>query len=84
MKSFQIFLVVTYFVALSFIEARIKIPELDVTVDSNYVKHDLRKEDRDGKTYISSDSEVLQDIDGEIMVWCYLFYFIILTNLVHK
>lgn len=61
-------IIVLVIVVASVTEARIKFKKLDIITDPNYLKIQTTMEERDDKPYLSIVTDILQDIDGEIIV----------------
>lgn len=70
-------------VVASVSEARIKFKKMEITTDPNYLKIQYTMEERNDKPYLNIVTEILQDIDGEIIVIHFLkiFSFVSLHNI---
>lgn len=70
------FNVLFVFIAIiSITDARIKFKKIDINADPNYLRIEYNVVERDNKPYLNAITEVLQDIDGEIIVrWILFFY----------
>lgn len=55
-------------IVVSVTEARIKFKKIDINADPNYLKVQYTVEERDNVPYLNSITEILQDLDGEIIV----------------
>lgn len=66
MVTWHLILIVLAIASLT--EARIKIKKIEINTDPNYLKIQHTLEERDNIPYLSVQTEILQDIDGEIIV----------------
>lgn len=74
-KSYFINILFVFIAVISITDARIKFKKIDINADPNYLRIEYNVVERDNKPYLNAITEVLQDIDGEIIVRWIFFLF---------